>query len=355
MEFKINSTMNKIFAIVMLPLILGGVIACTDVQGDGMGTVIWQGSTVPQDSSFRNPVWEPDLSYSTVYKAAVGYYAIGADNEWSAGLELTTPVLSSTDLMSWDQRGEALAEKPAWSENLISAISAGFAKTKGTYYLFYELGSDGIGMGSSKAPQGPFTDYGLLINAESASLEKCTKPFFYAFGSKSYLFYQGGDGVYGQELILNKTGIALLKGEKFKVTGPSIESMNMRKLDDYYYLFGAVEDGDASRLTLGRALEVSGPFLDQEGNSLLSGEGTLLLKGEAANGFVAVNHIAGILEDANDDIWVAHQATDVDMPSLSSGAARHPLVITRIELDDSGWPTQVFDATKGWNYPKFTK
>ena len=128
----------------------------------------------------------------------------------------------------------------------------------------------------------------------------------------------------------------------------------MLKLDDYYYLFGAVEDGDASRLTLARSLEVSGPFLDKDGNTLMSGEGTLLLKGDAA-GFVAVNHIAGILEDANDDLWVAHQATDVDMPTLSSGEPRHPLVISRIELDESGWPTGVFEATKGWNYPKFAK
>lgn len=347
--------MKKIFAIVLLPLLLGIMISCTDVQGDGMGTVVWQGSTVPQDSSFRNPVWEPDLSYSTVYKAAVGYYAIGADNEWSPGLNRTAPVLSSTNLMSWDQRGEALAEKPAWSESLISSISAGFAKTKGTYYLFYELGNDGIGMGSSKAPQGPFVDYGLLINTELTGLAKCTKPFFYAFGSKSFLFYQGGDGVYGQELTLSKTGIAELKGDKFKVTGPDIESINMLKIDDYYYLFGAVEDGETSRLTLARAEEIIGPYLDKDGNTLMNGEGTLLLKSNAAKGFVAVNHIAGVLEDGNDDLWIAHHATDVDMPTLSSGLPRHPLVITRIELDDSGWPTQVFEALKGWNYPKFAK
>lgn len=347
--------MKKIFAIVLLPLLLGVMISCTDVKGDGMGTVIWQGSTVPQDSSFRNPVWEPDLSYPSVYKAAVGFYAIGSDKEWSPGLKLTAPVLSSTNLMSWDQRGEALAEKPAWSESLISAVSAGFAKTKGTYYMFYELGSEGIGMGSSKAPQGPFTDYGMLIDSESTGLSKCTKPFFFAFGSKSYLFYQGGDGVYGQELILNKTGIAELKGEKFKLTGTAIESINMLKLDDYYYLFGAVEDGDASRLTIARAEEITGPFLDKDGNSLMSGEGTLLLKAEASMGFVAVNHIAGIIEDSNDDLWVAYQATDIDMPNLSSGEPRHPLVISRIELDESGWPTQVFEAVKGWNYPKFAK
>jgi arabinan endo-1,5-alpha-L-arabinosidase len=347
--------MKKILAIVLLPLLLAGMFACTDVQGDGMYTLIWEGSTVPQDSSFRNPVWEPDLSYPSVFKAAVSYYAIGSDNEWSPGLNLKAPVLSSTDLMSWDRRGEALAEEPDWSVNSITAVSAGFAKTKGTYYLFYQLGNDGIGMGSSKSPQGPFVDYGELITPGSMGLAECTKPFFYAFGSKAFVFFQGGDGMYGQELTLNKTAIAELKGDKFRVTGPAIESMNLLQLNGYYYLFGAVEDGNASRITIARSQEITGPYLDQEGNGLMNGEGTVILQGDAGNGFVAVNHIGGVFEDANNNLWLIHQATDVDLPALSSGAPRHPLVLTRVELDENGWPAQVFEARKGWNYPKFAK
>jgi arabinan endo-1,5-alpha-L-arabinosidase len=194
-----------------------------------------------------------------------------------------------------------------------------------------------------------------LITPGSMGLAECTKPFFYAFGSRAFVFFQGGDGMYGQELTLNKTAIAELKGDKFRVTGPAIESMNLLQLNGYYYLFGAVEDGNASRITIARSQEITGPYLDQEGNGLMNGEGTVILQGDAGNGFVAVNHIGGVFEDANNNLWLIHQATDVDLPALSSGAPRHPLVLTRVELDENGWPAQVFEARKGWNYPKFAK
>jgi arabinan endo-1,5-alpha-L-arabinosidase len=352
---KNNIHMKKVLGSALVFAFIWGMISCTDVQGDGLYTVVWEGSVVPQDSCYRNPVWEPDLTYPTVFKAAVGYYAFGADNEWSAGLDFTAPVLSSTDLMSWRSRGEAFVEKPSWSDGPISAISAGFAKTKGTYYIFYELDGEGIGMGGSKAPQGPFDDFGLLLDSEVLGLAECSNPFFFAFGSKAYVFFQGGDGMYGQELVLNKTDIADLMGEKFKVTGSAIQTVNMIKFDAYYYLFGSVEDGDNSRITLGLSTDITGPFTNKEGSSLLDGEGTTLLTGNAENGFVAVNHVGGVIEDANDDIWVLYQAVDVDSPTLSTGTDRHPLLLSRIEFDENGWPLKIFEAMGGWNHPKFAK
>ena len=347
--------MKMVLAASIFFAFIGGMISCTDVQGDGLYTVIWEGSEVPQDSSYRNPVWDPDLSYPSVFSAAVGFYALGADNEWAPGLSYMAPVLSSSDLMSWRLRGEAFEEKPTLSDGPITSISAGFAKTKGTYFIFYAMGDAGIGMGASKAPQGPFEDFGILMNADSVGLSECSKPFFFVFGSKAYLFFQGGDGMYGQELTLNRTELAELKGEKFKITGPAINSMNMSKINNFYYLFGGVDDGHNSRLTLGRSLEITGPFLDQAGNSLNDGEGTLLLNGNPENGFVGVNHVGGVFEDTNEDLWVIYQAIDVDKPTLSSGVDRYPLLLSRIELDENGWPVKVFEARGGWNYPKYAK
>lgn len=352
---KNSIQMNKILGIIILPAIIAGMISCTDVQGDGINTVIWEGSVVPEDSCYRNPVWEPDLSFPSVFKAAVGYYAFGVDNEWSPGLHYTAPVLSSNDLMNWRLRGEAFESKPVWSEGKITAISAAFAKTKGTYFVFYTLGDAGIGMGVSKAPQGPYTDFGILINTDSVGLSECSKPFFFPFGSKAYIFFQGGDGMYGLELGLEKDKLAKIKGDMFKVVGGSITSMNMMRMDGVYYLFGAVEDGDDSRVTVGRAVDVNGPFLDKEGNSLLEGEGKPLLTGSVENGFVAVNHVGGVFEDANGEIWVLYQATDIDKPLLSSGADRHPLMLSRVEFDENGWPVEVVKAKGEWNYPKFAK
>lgn len=347
--------MKKLAVLAIIFFLIGGINSCTDVQSDGLTTVVWEGSVVPQDSSYRNPVWDPDLTKPTVFKAAVGYYAFGADKELTPGLKYTAPVLSSSDLMSWRSRGEAFMEKPSWSEGMITSISAGFAKTKGTYFVFYELNGNGIGMGASKAPQGPFKDFGLLINAASVGLSECSNPFFYVFGSKAYVFFQGGDGIYGQELRLNKNEIAVIVGEKFKISGAAIQSINMIKLNGLFYLFGAVEDGDDSRITLGRSADIKGPYLDKDEGSLINVEGTTLLVGNAENGFVAIDHIGGILEDSNDDIWVMYQAIDIDHPTLSTGEDRHPLMLSRIVFDEEGWPIKVFEAMGGWNHPKFAK
>ncbi len=348
-------TMKRIIGILIFPLLLTYTNSCTDVLGDGMYTIVWEGSEVPQDSCYRNPVWDPDLSFPTVFKAAVGYYAFGADNEWSPGMEITTPALSSTDLMNWRLRGSCFNAKPDWSEEKVTALSAGFAKTKGMYYIFYALGNEGIGMGASKAPQGPFTDFGLLINADSVGLFECNNPFFFTFGSKAYIYFQGGDGMYGHELLLSKTELATLNGDLFKVAGGSISSINMTKLGDYYYMFGGIDAGVGSKITLGRADNAKGPFLDKNGDSLLDGDGTTLLQSMEDNVFSEVKHVGGVFEDSNEDIWIVYQATNMNMPLLTSGSERHPLMLTKIDFDNDGWPLKVFEAKSGWNHPKFAK
>ncbi|NJK85518.1 MAG: hypothetical protein HC906_05690 [Bacteroidales bacterium] len=73
------------------------------------------------------------------------------------------------------------------------------------------------------------------------------------------------------------------------------------------------------------------------------------------DGFVALNHVGGVFEDHNGEIWVMYQAKDMKRPFLSSGAERHPLMLSKIEFDNSGWPVSVVKAKGGWNYPKFPK
>ena len=35
---------------------------CADTDGDGEGEFEWTGSENPQNTSYRNPVWEPSLA-----------------------------------------------------------------------------------------------------------------------------------------------------------------------------------------------------------------------------------------------------------------------------------------------------
>ena len=39
---------------------------CADTDGDGEGEFEWTGSENPQNTSYRNPVWEPSLAWDAV-------------------------------------------------------------------------------------------------------------------------------------------------------------------------------------------------------------------------------------------------------------------------------------------------
>ena len=67
--------MKKIFRMIcavmvtgmMMPLVITG---CTDNGDDGIDSILWNGSQNPENTSFRNPVWEPSLEGGTLVKGA---------------------------------------------------------------------------------------------------------------------------------------------------------------------------------------------------------------------------------------------------------------------------------------------
>ena len=158
--------MKNIAFVALITLLICGCFSCTDIQGDGIDTVIWEGSQLPNETSFRNPVWEPDLGKPSVFRGATQFYAFGQEKEWSEGLNYVVPVLRSSDLMAWNFNGEAFESAPAWGEGKVTSVGVEFSKTLGTYYMFYTLGDAGIGVAYSKAPQGPYVDLSLIHISE---------------------------------------------------------------------------------------------------------------------------------------------------------------------------------------------
>ena len=74
---------------------------CADTDGDGEGEFEWTGSENPQNTSYRNPVWEPSLAGGTVFKAASSFVAISSETQWAAGVDYCCPTLQSSNLMDW--------------------------------------------------------------------------------------------------------------------------------------------------------------------------------------------------------------------------------------------------------------
>jgi arabinan endo-1,5-alpha-L-arabinosidase len=331
-----------------------GVHACTDIAGDGMDTVVWEGSVLQEASSYRNPVWEPDLEKPSVIRGATQFYAFGNEKEWSPGLTYQVPVLRSTNLMNWDLAGEAFKEDPEWTEGAVQSVSGVFSKTLGTYYMAYSIGDQGIGTANSKTPQGPYSDYGKLIDQEISGFESLGEPFLIQSGLSFYLFFDTEQGVFGIELTMIRNSPPVLKGDPFQVTGPQISGVFIhRKSADSYYLLGTAGDDTQSEIMMGRASDIEGPYLDRMGNDLISSTGTLLVEEDTESGFISPGHVGGIFTDRHDQDWVMYEVTDINKPELSSGSQRRPIMLSPITWDEEGWPTEVIKARGGWNSPKF--
>ena len=148
--------MKKIYKYIAMCLMGGAILplaltSCTDMGGDGVGEVEWNGSENPQSTSFRNPVWEPSLEAGTVFRGSAGFVAISSVTEWSKGIIKLAPEVTSLDLVKWDEASAAFVDTamPEWTTGRIHSLSVDFCKTFSgeKYWMFYNAeGEDGIGV-----------------------------------------------------------------------------------------------------------------------------------------------------------------------------------------------------------------
>ena len=374
--------MKKIYNLILPALLActvipGSLVSCTDVGGDGIDSVLWEGSQNPENTSFRNPVWEPSLEAGTVYKGASVYVAISSETQWSTGLNYCLPTITSTDLMRWtfsqqtaftsDTATYTTADdgtktynysgvRPTWTENRIVSVSADFAKTvSGTpYWMLYQPeGENAIGAAYSVSQQGPFTDTGALLTAEELGVESLSNPFLVVFSTKFYMLYSTENGAYIQELTLKKAQKPVLKGSPVQVAGADFGDVALYRTDTKnYYLFGTVKNGDKTEIRYAFSTSATGNYTDKNGLGLLEGSnGELLIQGNETN--VNPENVSRVFENGDGVQFIAYNATALGNELMVSGYARRPLFITPCELDEDGWFKGVVTPVTGWTAPRF--
>src|SRR5574344_2178891 len=97
--------MKKILYFLIAPILAyiifpSAIVSCTDNGGDGIDSILWEGSKNPSDTCFRNPVWEPSLEAGTVVKGASMFVAVSATSQWATGLTYICKTLTSNNLMT---------------------------------------------------------------------------------------------------------------------------------------------------------------------------------------------------------------------------------------------------------------
>ncbi|MFZ6817930.1 arabinan endo-1,5-alpha-L-arabinosidase [Undibacterium sp. Ji22W] len=275
---------------------------------------------------------------------------------------------SSKNKIDWQLEGRIFAGEPAWAK----AAAPGFNDHiwapdiqfhQGRYYLYYSVSSfgknaSGIGVTVNKTlnPRSPdyqWQDQGMVLQSipgrddwnaiDPNIINDSQGQAWMAFGS----FWNGIKLV---KLHENWTALAqpqvwftLAQRERLSFTpdasaGPAeIEAPFIFKKNDYYYLFvswGLCCKGEGStyHVVVGRAKQVTGPYLDKTGRDMAKGGGSLLLQGNAAwrgLGHNSAYHFGG------KDYLVLHAYETADK-------YLQKLKILEMQWNADGWP--VVDA-----------
>ena len=286
-------------------------------------------------------------------------------------------IMSSDDLTHWRFEGRVLEETPEW------AADKGFRGMpwapdvqfhNGQYYVYYSYSHFGrnlsaIGVATNKTlnPESPdyrWEDQGMIVesvpgrdewNAIDANVivdENGTG--WLAFGSfwrgikmfrldetmtriaepqEWYPLCRRPEGT-TKKVSGGEDGIEHdPRGRDFDPGNGAVEAPFIFRHGDWYYLFVSYDlccRGAAStyNVVVGRAAEVTGPYLDKEGKSLMEGAGSVVARGDGR--YAGVGHCAVVNFDGKDYMFMHGYDKEYDY--------RSKLLIREISWTPDGWP-----------------
>lgn len=271
---------------------------------------------------------------------------------------------SSADMQHWRQEGRVFAGAPTWARRAAPTFNdhiwaPDVQHHDGKYYLYYSVsgfGKNGSGIGVTvnrtldpRAPDYRWEDQGMLLQSvpgrddwnaiDPNVVEDGKGGAWMAFGS----FWSG------LKLVkLNADWTRLAEPQEWHAiarrersgagageqAGPGeIEAPYIYRKNGYYYLFASwglcCKGKDSTyRLVVGRAREVTGPYLDRAGKDMAAGGGALLLAGDKDWQGVGHNSVYAI---GGKDVMVLHAYETADK-------YLQKLKIMPITWDKDGWP-----------------
>jgi arabinan endo-1,5-alpha-L-arabinosidase len=224
----------------------------------------------------------------------------------------------------------------------------------GSYYVYYSVSTFGrnesaigLAVGPTLDPASPrwrWEDRGPVVVSRRADRYNAIDPAAFRDPGDGRLWLAFGsfwDGVFLVELD-PETG--LRRDPDAPPTrlahAPEIEAPCLVKRESYYYLFvnwGRCCRGAEStyEIRVGRAREVTGPYVDRDGKALRDGGGTLVLG--SSGRFVGPGHAS--IRRRGDDDWLVHHYYD----AAQGGRAR--LRMLPLSWDARGWPSARPEAT----------
>ena len=277
-------------------------------------------------------------------------YYVFASNRFAQKL---VPIFCSQDLDRWKFCGHVFDEIPQWGLKAIAGSRGIWAPdisyVNGRYRLYYAVSTFGsnhsvIGLVTNKTldPKSAgyrWVDEGPVIGSTEQDDWNAIDPNFFrdANGDNWLVLGSFWGGIKLRKLDaptgkLSREDTTLYSlASRQPLPTPAIEAPFIVRHDDFYYLFVSFDlccrgKDSTYKIMVGRANKVTGPYLDREGNSMMTGGGTLLLEGTAAWRGPAGQ---SVLLTSESDLLVFH--------SYNGTTGKPALQISTI-VWENGWP-----------------
>ena len=271
---------------------------------------------------------------------------------------------SSSNMLDWKNEGRVFAGEPAWAKTAAPSFNGhiwapDIVYHGGKYYLYYSVSgfgknTSGIGVTTNttldpRAPAYKWEDQGMLLqsvpgrdnwNAIDANIiDDASGTAWMSFGS----FWSGLKLV---KLDASRTRLAepqvwhtiAARDATVRAAGDTagpgeIEAPHILRKNGYYYLFASWglccnKEKTTYHVVMGRAKEVTGPYLDRLGKDMAKGGGSLLITGTPA--WKGVGHNGAYTIDGK-DLLVLHAYETADN-------YRQKLKVLEMTWDQDGWP-----------------
>jgi arabinan endo-1,5-alpha-L-arabinosidase len=260
-------------------------------------------------------------------------------------------------MKTWTRQGSVFGKPIAWTATTIPGSNESYwapdiSFFNGKWHLYYSVSTFGrrrsaIGLATNVTLNPQRADYawkdeGVVVESTQESdynaidpnvvLDKNQQPWL-SFGS-----FWGGLKLIQLDAATGKPKkeaqlLPIASRPRVRPTNGAIEAPYIIRHGDYYYLFAsfdlcckAVES--TYNIQVGRAKEVTGPYLDREGKPMTEGGGTLVLS--SSQRWRGPGHNA-VYQDGKTD-WLVYHAYDAE----DRGASK--LHIEPITWDAEGWP-----------------
>lgn len=264
-------------------------------------------------------------------------------------------IICSQDMLNWEWCGRVFERNPTWIGDAIPGVGdlwapdiVYFGDKWRLYYAGSTFGSNHsvIGLATNvtldkNRPDYQWVDEGLVIASQrsdnwnaidaNVAFDEKGQPWL-AFGSYwSGIKLRKLDPLTGKLATDDETLYPL--AQRFTADG-SIEGAFIVRRGDYFYLFVSFDyccRGAESNynVRVGRAQQITGPYLDRDGTALREGGGTLILS--AYDRWRGPGHNGIYIE--NETYWIVYHAYDANQVGIPK------LRIESLNWDAEGWPS----------------